>query len=63
VIAGTNLPSPQADATLKKEATLGLAAVALKSDKDKPAAQAHFDQYMRPVPSPSASPTLSSPSP
>jgi len=63
VIAGTHLPSPQADATLKKEATLGLAAVALKSDKDKPAAQANFDQNMRPVPSPSASAPLSSPSP
>jgi protein phosphatase len=55
VIARTNLASPQADATLKKEATLGLAAVALKSDKDKPAAVARFDETMRPVPSPSAS--------
>jgi len=55
VIANTNLASPQADATLKKEATLGLAAVALKSDKDKPAAVARFDEHMRPSPSPSAS--------
>ena len=62
VIAKTNLPSPQADATLKKEATLGLAAVALKSDKDRPAAQARYDETMRPASSPSASPALSSPS-
>ena len=63
VIAGTTLVSPQADATLKKEATLGLAAVALKSEKDKPAAQARFAETMRPGPSPSASSPLSSPSP
>ena len=62
VIAKTNLPSPQADATLKKEATLGLAAVALKSDKDRPAAQARYDETMRPASSPSASPPLASPS-
>jgi protein phosphatase len=55
VIASTNLVSPQADATLKKEATLGLAAVALKSDNHKPAAQARFDENMRSAPSPSAS--------
>ena len=55
VIARTNLVSPQADATLKKEATLGLAAVALKSDDHKPAAQARFDENMRSTPSPSAS--------
>lgn len=63
VIARTNLASPQADATLKKEATLGLAAVALKSEKDKPAATARFDETMRPVPSPSASSPTGSPSP
>jgi serine/threonine protein phosphatase PrpC len=63
VIARTNLVSPQADATLKKEATLGLAAVALKSDKDKPAAQARFDENIRPAPSPSASSPTGSPSP
>ena len=63
VIAQTNLVSPQADATLKKEATFGLAAVALKSEKDKPAALTHFDQTLRPVPSPSATTPLSSPSP
>jgi serine/threonine protein phosphatase PrpC len=60
-IAKANLASPQANATLKKEATLGLAAVALKSDKDRPAAQARFDETMRPAPSPSSpsSPSLS----
>jgi hypothetical protein len=53
-IARANLSSPQANATLKKEATLGLAAVALKSDKEKPGAQAHFDEMVR---SPSSSPS------
>jgi tetratricopeptide (TPR) repeat protein len=61
-IAKANLASPQANSTLKKEAALGLAAVALKSEKDRPAAQARFDETMRPAPSPSASPS-SSPSP
>lgn len=45
-ISRANLVSPQANATLKKEATLGLAAVALKSDKDRTAAQARFDEMM-----------------
>ncbi len=61
-IARANLVSPQANATLKKEATLGLAAVALKSEKDRPAAQARFDEVMRkpsPAPSPLSSPSLS----
>ena len=58
-----NLASPQANATLKKEATLGLAAVALKSEKDRPVAQARFDETMRPLSSPSTSSPLSSPSP
>ena len=59
-IAKANLPSPQANATLKKEAALGLAAVALKSEKDRPAAQARFDETMRPAASPvSASPPAS----
>jgi protein phosphatase len=60
-IAKANLASPQANATLKKEATLGLAAVALKSEKDRPAAQARFDEIMRPTssPSPSLSPSAS----
>ncbi len=56
-----NLASPQANATLRKEATLGLTAVALNSEKDKPAAQARFSQALTP-PSNSASP-LTSPSP
>lgn len=61
-IARANLVSPQENATIKKEAALGLAAVALKSDKDKAAAQTRFDEVMRaPSPSPSASP-VSSPS-
>ena len=59
-IGRANLNSPQQNATLKKEATLGLAAVALKSDKDKPAAQAHFDELIT-KPSSAASP-LGSPS-
>ena len=60
-IAKANLSSPQANATLKKEAALGLAAVALKSDKDRPAAQARFDETLRPTTgsSPAASATLS----
>jgi hypothetical protein len=63
VIAKTTLASPQADATLKKEAALGLAAIALNSDKDKPNAQARFDQTLRPTPAPSASSPLKAPSP
>jgi len=62
-ISKANLVSPQANATLKKEAALGLAAVALTSEKDKPAAQAHFAEVMRqpassasPLGSPTASP-------
>jgi len=61
-ITRANLASPQANATLKKEATLGLAAVALKSDKDRASAQTRFDEIMRPLPSPASSPSLSSPS-
>ena len=61
-IARVNLVSPQQNATLKKEAALGLAAVALKSDKDKPAAQARFDEVIRKPsssPAPSGSPVIS----
>jgi hypothetical protein len=60
-IARANLVSPQQNATIKKEATLGLAAVALKSDKEKPAAQARFDEVIRKPsssPSPSGSPFI-----
>ena len=60
-IAKANLNSPQASATLKKEATLGLAAVALKSDKDRPAAQARFDEVMRQQSSSPSPPPLISP--
>ena len=60
-ISRVNLVSPQENATLRKEATLGLAAVALKSDNEKPAAQAHLDEIiLKPSsPSPSGSPSIS----
>jgi hypothetical protein len=61
-ITRANLSSPQANATLKKEAALGLAAVALKSDKDRASVQARFDEIMRPAPSPASSSPSSSPS-
>lgn len=48
--------------TLRKEATLGLAAAALKSDKDKPAAQTHFDEIIQ-KPSAAVSPAVSQPTP
>ncbi len=56
VLARANLVSPQGTATLKKEATLGLAAVALKSEKERPAAQSHFEEMIS-KPSSSASPS------
>ena len=61
-IAKAGLASSPQNATLSKEAALGLAGVALKSDKDRPAAITRFDEVMRPSPasSPSSSP-LSSP--
>ena len=46
-------PSPS-NATLRKEATLGLAAVALKSEKDRPSAQTRFDEMMRKASTPSS---------
>jgi protein phosphatase len=58
-IARASLASPQANETLKKEATLGLAAVALKSDKDRAAAQARFDETIKPAASPASSPSSS----
>jgi serine/threonine protein phosphatase PrpC len=62
VIGKANI-SPSADnVTLRKEATLGLAAVALKSDKDKPAAQTHFDEIIQ-KPSATVSPAVSQPTP
>jgi tetratricopeptide (TPR) repeat protein len=51
-----------ASATLRREAVLGLAAVALKSDKDRARAQRRFDEIVRkpapasPVSSPAGSP-------
>jgi serine/threonine protein phosphatase PrpC len=59
VLARANLVSPQATATLKKEATLGLAAVALKSEKEKPLAQSHFEEMVKPSSSASPSSTIS----
>jgi serine/threonine protein phosphatase PrpC len=56
VLARANLVSPQETATLKKEATLALAAVALKSEKERPAAQSHFEEMIS-KPSSSASPS------
>ncbi|MEP6636054.1 MAG: hypothetical protein ABJB97_04955, partial [Acidobacteriota bacterium] len=47
-------PSP-ANATVRKEATLALAALALKSEQAKPRALIHYDE-MLPKPAPSASP-------
>ena len=62
VIAKANTsPSPE-NMTLRKEATLGMAAVALKSDKDKPAAQTHFDEIIQ-KPSATVSPAVSQPTP
>ena len=61
-ISRANLVSPQQNATLRKEATLGLTAVALKSDKDRPAALARFDELIQKPsssPSPAASPVIS----
>jgi PPM family protein phosphatase len=58
--ANTN-PAPE-NMTLRKEATLGLAAAALKSDKDKPAAQTHFDEIIQ-KPSANVSPAVSQPTP
>jgi len=39
-------PSP-ANSTIRKEATLALAAITLKSDKDKPRALTHFDEMLK----------------
>jgi serine/threonine protein phosphatase PrpC len=62
VIAKTNAsPSPE-NMTLRTEATLGMAAVALKSDKDKAAAQTHFDEIIQ-KPSATVSPAVSQPTP
>lgn len=54
IIRSRAAPSP-ANATVKKEATLALAALALKSDQEKSKALIYFDE-MAPKPSPSSSP-------
>jgi protein phosphatase len=59
-------PSP-ANSTVRKEATFGLAAAALKSEAARPTALKHFDEATRPAqPAPASSPQsspLSSPTP
>jgi protein phosphatase len=64
-ITKTNLASSPENETIKKEATFGLAAVALKSEIARPAALKHFEEATRPPqPAPSGSPSgspLSSP--
>jgi hypothetical protein len=54
-IAKADLNPSTVNATIRKEATFGLAAVALKSDKDRPAAQAHFDEITRKPSQPASS--------
>jgi protein phosphatase len=54
IVRSAAAPS-QSNATVKKEATLALAALALKSDPDKPKALIYLDE-MVPKPSPSSSP-------
>ena len=54
IVRSAAAPS-QSNATVKKEATLALAALALKSDSDKPKALTYLDE-MVPKPSPSSSP-------
>ena len=62
VIAEANTTPSGDNLTLRKEATIGLAAVALKSDKEKPAAQTHFDEIIQ-KPSATVSPAVSQPTP
>lgn len=50
--AKASLDASPANATLRKEAMLGLAAVALKSEKDRPAVLQRYDEMMRDQPSP-----------
>ena len=54
-------PSPE-NITLRKDATVGLAAAALKADKERPAAQTHFDEMIQ-KPSATISPAVSQPTP
>jgi serine/threonine protein phosphatase PrpC len=62
-IAKTDLNPSPANTTLRKEATLGLAAVALKSEAVRPAALTRLDEATRkpPTPSQSGAPLSSSP--
>jgi serine/threonine protein phosphatase PrpC len=62
-IAKADLSPSPANATVRRDATFGLATAALKSETARPAALKHFDEATRPVlPAPSGSP-LSSPLP
>jgi tetratricopeptide (TPR) repeat protein len=54
-IAKADLNLTPQNATIRKEATLGLAAVALRSEKDKPKALTHLDE-LAPKPAPTSSP-------
>ncbi len=54
IIRSAAAPSP-VNATVKKDATLALAALALKSDPDKPKALTYLDDLV-PKPSPTTSP-------
>lgn len=45
ILKSSAVPSP-ANATVRKEATLALAALALKSDQEKPRALTHFDEMV-----------------
>jgi protein phosphatase len=58
-ISRAALAAPQENATLRKEAALALAAIALKTDKDKAAAQTRFDENIKPASSPGTSPSSS----
>ena len=60
ITKGNGNPSPW-NMTLRKDATLGLAAAALKADKERPAAQTHFDEIIQ-KPS-TVSPAVSQPTP
>lgn len=62
VIARANTTASPENMTLRKEATLGLAAVALKSEKDRPAALTHFAESIQ-KPAATVSPAGSQPTP
>lgn len=62
VIARANTSASPENMTLRREAMLGLAAVALKSEKDRPAALTHFEETIQ-KPSATVSPAGSQPTP